>query len=316
MKTAVRTSRLALSLYALVVPCVSSMQHQPLARRFTAGAEERYRVSLQIKAQSHSVTIETVEARTYVTPRLATAEVRLSWKVSRKITLVQPDGVAHIEEHFELEGRPSQGPAPQSVSTDQALQKSLQEFCSNLWKSSSISYTESPLGAVKESDAVAFPSLGESAPVLLALWLRRAIRPSVILPTLPFEVGASARNSLQPMNAAMSDAHGSETTAWLDAPGETPAASLHVVQQLAWKSPNVVVSGAVSAQESAARRSHAAAFFADSLTTISLLDGGVLRANRTASRTDTHDVEPVPGLPDPPDFSSKLTISVAIERIP
>jgi len=47
-----------------------------------------------------------------------------------------------------------------------------------------------------------------------------------------------------------------------------------------------------------------------------LLDGGVLQASRTASRTTTRKVGAVPGLPQAPDFSSKLAISVTIERLP
>jgi hypothetical protein len=89
---------------------------------------------------------------------------------------------------------------------------------------------------------------------------------------------------------------------------------LHVVQQLSWNSsppPQTPPSpiGASSPQP-------IETFFADSLTTLSLLDGSVLHASRTASRTTSLPVNAVPGLPQPPDFSSKVTLSITIERLP
>lgn len=312
MSTSVHDWRLALSLCTLFLPCTSSAQHPPLSRHFVAGVEERYHASLQIKAESHSVTTETIDAKTYVTPRVATAGIRLAWNIFRKIALVQSDGSALIEEHSTPAGTPCQLTDPM---VDPALQKSLTEFCAGMSKESTLHYMESPRGAVKESEAAVVPALGESGPPLLALWLRRAVHPSVILPAMPFEVGASTQYSLQPENSAMKNAHGSETTEWLDALGETPAAMLHVVQQLAWKSS----AGAAALEATKApvsRPPRAETFFADSLTTLSLLDGAVLRASRTATRTEAHEVDPVPGLPARPDFSSKLTITVTLERVP
>ena len=57
-------------------------------------------------------------------------------------------------------------------------------------------------------------------------------------------------------------------------------------------------------------------FYADSLNTISLLDGSLLKATRSASRETKEVLDPVPGLPDAPIFSSKLTITVTIQRLP
>ena len=100
---------------------------------------------------------------------------------------------------------------------------------------------------------------------------------------------------------------------WLDAQGETPAAMLHVVQQLLWSSAGLATPGTEKTLSPAQKEE---AFFADSLSTLSLQDGSLLRANRSASRTTTRHVDPVPGLPQPPDFSSKLTLTVTIERLP
>jgi len=90
---------------------------------------------------------------------------------------------------------------------------------------------------------------------------------------------------------------------------------LHVVQHLAWKS-SADSAGIEATKASVSRPPRAETFFADSLTTLSLLDGAVLRASRSATRTEAHEVEPVSGLLDRPDFSSKLTVTVTLERVP
>jgi hypothetical protein len=296
-----------------VAPSVRG-QHKPLARQFAERAEEHYQLALGIKAESHSVAIETVAAQTYVTPLAHSAEVVLRWRAKRQVLAVQPDGTAEIEEALTPTG-------PQCVATPQApeetelaLQTSLNEFCNRFMKSAALHYFESRRGLLRQETPAAVPPLGESTPPLLALWLLRAVRPSVIFPALTFEVGAKSQRSSQPAVAALQNARGSETTEWLDAPGEVPAATLHVVQQLSWNSsppPQTPPSpiGASSPQP-------IETFFADSLTTLSLLDGSVLHASRTASRTTSLPVNAVPGLPQPPDFSSKVTLSITIERLP
>jgi hypothetical protein len=176
-------------------------------------------------------------------------------------------------------------------------------------------YTESTSGALKEltlgSGESALAQLDGTSPRLLSLWLKHAVRPNLILPQLPFEVGAISRESFHPASHLLQNARGSETTEWLDASGETPAATLHVVQQLLWSAPL-----AATATNSQLRAPHDESFFADSLSTVSILDGSLLRANRSASRSTVRHVNPVPGLPQAPDFSSKLTLTVTIERLP
>src|SRR6266481_472449 len=73
-------------------------QQPPITRHFDASAEERYQVTLNLRAESHSVTTETVAAQTYVTPVVHIAEVRVRWSAVRKISSLQNDGSATIEE--------------------------------------------------------------------------------------------------------------------------------------------------------------------------------------------------------------------------
>ena len=291
-------------------------QLRPLTRHFVASVEERYQVTLNLKAESHSVTTETVAAQTYVTPVVRAAELNLHWREVRSIRSVQDDGSAVIEEAL-LPASQQCEEAPQPPEkTDAALQLSLQAFCTSWLKAEIIQYTENDRGVLRDANTSArenaLPPLAETAPQLLSLWLQRAVRPNVILPPLRFEIGATSQQSFRPASNLFKNALGSETTEWLDAQGETPSATLHVVQQLLWNAPPAALR--VESRESQTQKDES--FFADSLSTISLQDGSLLRANRSASRTTSRHVDPVPGLPQPPEFSSKLTLTVTIERLP
>ncbi len=300
---------------AMFVTASGTSAQQPLMRRFVASVEERYQVTLILRAESHSVTTETVAAQTYVTPVIHAAEVSLHWRADRRILSVQDDGSAAIEESL-VPARQQCEEAPPSEQTDAALQLSLKAFCNTWLKAEIIRYAENKQGALREMTASAgenaLPALAETAPPLLSLWLRRAVRPNVILPQLAFEIGATSQQSFHPASSELKNAHGSETAEWLDARGAAPAAMLHVVQQLMWNAEPPAVR--VGSHESQTQKDES--FFADSLSTVSLQDGSILRANRSASRTTSRHVDPVPGLPQPPEFSSKLTVTVTIERRP
>jgi hypothetical protein len=293
-------------------------QQRSLTRHFIASAEERYQVTLNLKAESHSVTTETVAAQTYVTPVVHTAELSLHWRVVRSIRSVQADGSAAMEESLVPASQQCEEAPQPSEKTDAALQLSLKAFCTSWLKAEIIRYTENNRGVLRDDSASAtenvLPPLAETAPQLLSLWLKRAARPNVIFPQLRFEIGASSQQSFQPASNLLKNAQGSETTEWLDAQGETPSATLHVVQHLLWNAAPPPAALRVESRELQTQKDES--FFADSLSTISLQDGSLLRANRSASRTTSRHVEPVPGLPQPPEFSSKLTLTVTIERLP
>lgn len=272
---------------------------------------------LSLKAESHSVTTETVAARTYVTPVIRAAEVSLRWREERKILSVQEDGSATIEETLAPANQQCEDALP-SETTDASLQSSLKAFCTSWLKAGIIRYTENKSGALRDvspSDSEnSLPPLAETAPPLLSLWLKRAVRPNAIFPQLPFEIGATSQQSIRPASNLLNNARGSETTEWLDAQGETAAAMLHVVQQLVWSAAPPAPAVRVESREPQTQKDES--FFADSLSTVSLRDGSLLHANRSASRTTSRHLDPVPGLPQPPEFSSKLTLTITIERLP
>jgi hypothetical protein len=311
-----RARQICLALTMFAAASGTFAQSRPLTRHFVASVAERYQVTLSLRAESHSVTTETVAAQTYVTPVVHAAEVSLHWRAERRILSVQDDGSAAIEETLVPASQQCEE-APPSEKTDAALQLSLKAFCTTWLKAEIIRYTENKSGALRDASSTAsdaLPPLAETSPPLLSLWLKRAVRPSVILPHLPFEIGATSQQSLQPASNVLKNAHGSETTEWLDARGETPDATLHVVQQLSWNATPPAAAVRVESHESQTQKHES--FFADSLSTVSLQDGSLLRANRSASRTTSRQVDPVPGLPEPPEFSSKLTVTVTIERLP
>jgi hypothetical protein len=285
---------------------------KPLTRLFTRDAEERYQVTVGLRAETHSVTTEAVAASTYVTPVVHVAEGTLRWRSVKRVLAIRADGSVDTEEAVTPLAERCEGPAQPAETSDARLQASLDAACSAILKTGVLRSVEDRRGLLRESAPSPRFGLGEAAPELLALWLRRAVRPSVIFPALPFEAGAKVERPLHPTGEWLKNARGSESTEWLEAREETPSASLHVVQHLSWEGASED-SPAGGAAFVPARQEE---FFADSLTTVSLLDGSVLRASRSASRTTSHKMEPVPGLAGTPDFSSRLTVSVKMERLP
>jgi len=301
------------ALFLVVIPCVNAQQ-KPLMRHFVAPSEEHYQLALTLKAESHSVTTETVAAQTYVTPVIHSAEASVRWRVTRRILSAEKDGSAEIEEMVgPLSGSCAEAAQPGEKIDE--LQASLKEFCAFWSKRVTVRYNENQRGLLHET--VVTPStlapLGEGPPQLLALWLRRAARPNVIFPELSFEVGAKSKQSFHPAGNVLKNAQGTQTAEWLDSESDPPGATLHTVQQLVWNS-SIPLSDPTSTAGQSPQVDES--FFADSLTAVTLEDGSVRRASRTASRTAARRVDPVPGLPQPPDFSSKLTLSVTIERLP
>ena len=300
---------------AIGTHCEAQAQGKPLARIFTAESEERYKVSVSLKAQTQSVSTETVASTTYVMPVAHSAQVQLTWNTRRTILSTAPDGAAEIEE-TSTPTHPCEQVAQPRETADARLLESLSRLCAALAAPISIRYMEDAKGAQREFGVSKLAlDFGEGQPPLLALWLRRAVRPSVVFPPLAFAAGASATQELRPSGELWNNAWGSESTDWLEAESATPAASLHVVQQLAWDPSTQAKSPTNTPKDGPTVPKHEG-FFADSITTLSLLDGSVVRANRWASRTTSHKIDPVAGLPEPPDFSSRLTISVSIERLP
>lgn len=300
----------AFSALMLSVGTTAFAQHKPLERVFHAPADERFNVVIIFKAEARSVSTQTVAAQTYVTPVLHIAEARLQWTAGRSIKPGLSDGAAEIHEVLTPVGNGcARGKA--NIEGDSSLQASLERSCATLLSALAVNYIEDRRGLLKESGGAVLPELGENNPPLLALWLRRAIRPDAVFPDLPVQAGARNQQTLRP--ATLKNSEGSESTEWLEAQEDSPALSLHVVQELRWDVPAKSSFNAVQQDRRGLERE---TFFADSVSTISLIDGSLLRALRSATRTSSRVLGAIEGLPEPPEFSSKLSVSVAIERLP
>src|SRR5690349_809244 len=253
----------ALSALALSVGITNIAQHKPLERVFNASAEERFNVVIIFRAETRSASTETVGAQTYVTPVLHVAETRLQWTARRSIKPGVSAGTAEIHEALTPVANGCAGKNARSAG-GLNLQASLERSCATLLNTLNAHYVEDRRGLLKEFGAALLPELGETNPQLLALWLRRAIRPDTVLPDLPVQAGARNQQAFRP--ATLQNGQGSESTEWLEAQGDSPALSLHVVQELQWDAPAQLSSRAIH-QDLQGLESET--FFTDSLSTVS-----------------------------------------------
>jgi len=153
----------------------------------------------------------------------------------------------------------------------------------------------------------AVPALDEASPPLLALWLLRALRPAAALPARPVQFDVRWREPRSAKLDGWTGVQGYEDGEWLTAPGSPePAARLLVNQQ---------ISGAVTSGPEKPPEGHAEArFLGESLSTLSLNDGSLLAATRSASREITWTLAPVAGLDHPPQFRARLSAQIEIEE--
>ena len=295
-------------------PCVMHStpppQQKSLTRIFAAGAKEQYKLTATIRIETRGISTEKIGEKTYATPYTHEASGQLSWRTIRKITSVQQDGTSDIAESLDQFHANCDGNA-QSPDFRQDLQKSIHETCANWQTLSQMNYQEEKFGAIR---GLALPTnirIEDSSP-LLDYWLRRAFRPSVILPKGPLNFGYQSAHKIANQSGDPASPEGEELVEWLEGPADPPAAILHVSQNLSWlDSPRP--KNITTVQGSPNRRQ---TFYADSLNTISLVDGSILKATRSATQETKEVLEPVPGLPDPPTFSYKLTITVTIQSLP
>ena len=299
--------------FAALSVCASHFaiaQQKPLTRTFVAGAEERYQVAVALRVETHGVSTEKVGDKTYADFFTHEATGQVSWRSTRMITSINADGSAALTET--LDGFQSACDGNPAVKTfDTTLQKSVQDTCATWQSLSELSYLEENFGLMRGLSESTRSLLGSESS-LLSLWIRRAFRPSVILPKTPLHFGDRAAHRIENSSADRSKPQGEESMEWLEARGETPAATLHVSQNLSW-----IDSGNKNAATNVGTRPDPRQlFYADSLNTISLLDGSLLKASRSATHETKDTLDPVPGLPNAPTFGSKLTVTVTILRMP
>jgi hypothetical protein len=284
-------------------------QQKPLMRTFTAGAQERYQLSVAIRSETHGVSTEKIGEKTYVKPFAHEAEGLVSWQAVRQISSVKEDGSATVEENLEQVNLRCDEPA-KSAAADAELQKTVREFC-NRWQSLlQVKYEEEKYGSIRGLPEAANQLAGVDSP-FLSLWLRRAFRPSVILPREPMRFGSPMEHKIGNAADSSGKPSGVETIEWAEGGSEPPAAILHVTQSLSWLERAAINHGNNAGQIPPGKTT----FYADSLNTISLLDGSVLGASRSATYEMRRVLDAVPGLPDPPAFGSKLTITITIRRM-
>jgi hypothetical protein len=297
-------ARLSACVYVLALSSSGALaQEKPLTRTFEPGAKESYQANLRLEVEIRGVRPETVAGKTVLKPYILSAEMEASWIAARTTNTVDAVGAATLDE------------SPNSISVtcpqqnvqlpEKALQDSLDEACTQLKNWHALHYVERSDGLIRDLP-VQNLSLGEDPPALLTAWLRRNLRPSVIFPKESFHLGLVSQRPVHANNM-----NGSETIEWLEGSNDPPAAALHVVQDLSWNEP----AAREGLNNAGGTPPGVTSFYADSKTTVSLLDGSVLSAVRTASRETKRTPGPVEGLSMSPEFASKLTVTVTFRKI-
>jgi hypothetical protein len=286
-------------------PSPSSPQEKPFLRTFSIGAPHRYRIRLTVRSELEGRRPVSIGSQTYVEPLTASAESSISWRDSRRVLSLNADGSAEFEEtldEFAMTNNVCEGTDAEKKKLCDALASTL-----SAWTASrTLRYRETPAGQLLGLDRAGVPPLGENAPPLLTLWLLRALRPTVALPSKPLAFGQPWQEPRAVQLEAWSDVRGAETGEWLETSGASePAVRLHLVQQISGS----VAQGADLHEAGAAQ----ARFHAESLSTLSLLDARLLAAERSALRELSWTLESVPGLPEPQRFRARLSVQVQIE---
>jgi hypothetical protein len=287
-------------------------QDQPLERRFFAGATSEFRIQLKVTSRVEGQETVTIGSNAYVKPFAREASATISWTAHIRVVSFSADS-ASIEEA--LDGFEAQSPSPPPVpgapsSTDEAdttrLEQALQNSLAKWETVRTLSYRESRAGEVTGVAADGAPDLGEQAPRVLTAWMLRALRPSAALPERPLRLDDRWQEPRSVTLPNWSATTGSESGQWFAAGDSRTSARLDVVQQI----DGTVASGPEKPPEGDA----AARFHGESLSTVSLDDGRLLSATRSATREITWTLRPVSGLAEPPRFGSRLTVEIQIEN--
>src|SRR5215467_7391579 len=141
-------NRLLLAVLSIAVPAMGGQQ--PLTRRFRPAAEERYQVTVGVKAETHTVSTAAAGGETYVTPVVHAAEVSLRWRSVKRILDLHGDGSADTEETITPAAGCQQTRQPEGRS-DPRLQSSLEAVCAALLKAVVLRAVEDPNGLLREA---------------------------------------------------------------------------------------------------------------------------------------------------------------------
>lgn len=310
----------------LMTAVAARPQQKPLTRTFSVGDTHRYRVVLTLRSELVGHRAVESNGKSYLQSFSCSAAAGLGWTATRRVLEVAEDGGATLEESLDQFSRPEEESSSTAGCDDaEKLSRALGEALSGWTRIAPLvlRYVESPSGQLRELNS-GVPALDESPPPLLTLWLLRALRPTASLPDRPLRFREPWREPRAVRLENWTDVRGAEVGEWLEVIGSLePDVRLHVVQQIS----GTVIGGPDKPGENPHRfgprevdgnRREAAnaqgRFHAESLSTLSLADGRLLAATRSATREITWVWNPVPGLPEPPRFRGILAVQVHIDE--
>ncbi len=300
----------------LAAALLCDAQDRPLTRLFAPGSSAYYRLRLRVRSELVGQRTEKIGAVTYAVPFTEAVELGLSWRATYRVDSSN-GGLARVEESLEGFGAVEtigEPPASeQAARLAEALRSALQRWA----VARRLHYRETATGNVSELSADGAPSLDEPAPALLTLWLLRALRPLATLPQRALRLGDHWQEPRAIQLERWSEVSAVESGEWLEAPpGESATVRLHIVQQISGRIPPLAAQTdkeRTNAPPTGNEVESDGRLHGESLSTLSLQDGGLLRAIRSASRERTDLLAPVPGLPDRPRFRATLSVQVEIE---
>lgn len=287
-------------------------QEKPLERQFAAGATQRYRVELLVRTELAGQRAVRVGVKGYAEPFTRFAEARITWLATERTLSVSADGVAEIEEGLSRFSAVTSNAATGDDPEWKKLAAALEDALRSWGQGRAVRYRVSPAGQLRGLPRAAAPPLDESSPLLLTPWLARALRPAVALPAKSIRFGERWQEPRAVELPGWNNVQGAESGEWHPAPeSDEPAARLQVVQQIT----GTVASGSDRlAPDGATPLAVTGRFHGESLATVSLMDGRLMRATRSAIREITWTLAPGEGFEQPLRFEGRLSVQVRIEE--
>lgn len=280
-------------------------------RTFAAGDVRQYRIELSVRSELEGDATNKIGAKTYISPFSRGAEETITWRAVRRIVAIDSDGAAEVEEaldNFQAGEVKTFGTAGEDTGkVARALEATLARWAEAGMRT--LRYYEGRNGELRSVAPESGPSLGEAAPPILTLWILRALRPAAALPVRPIVFGDRWQEPRVVKLSPWTDARAQESGEWVAVPETAavePSARLLTVQQVL----GTVTSGSEKPPEGTAQ----ARFHGESLATLSLSDGHILEAMRSATREISWTLAPIAGLAKAPEFRARLAVQIEIEE--
>ena len=296
------------ALSACVLFASARAQEKPLEQSLLAGEAHEYRVRLVLHSQLEGVQPVERGGKAFAQPFARSAKGELEWVATVRVLAIEAGGIAAVEEkleNFQLGATSSLGAGAEAGKWAQAIGNSFSRWSEPGTRI--LRYRVTCAGQLSNLNPEGVPDIEEAQPLLLTLWLLHALRPAATLPRRTVRFGDRWQ---EPRAAELKDwqgVQGWESGEWLEAPesGEL-AVRLLVVQQILGS----VTSGPEKPPEGAAQ----GRFHAESLATVSLADGHLLAATRSATREITWTLPSTGDLAGPAQFRTQLSAEVQMEE--